>query len=101
MFILQADAEVYTGFMADSSLSDTHPDIEALQVRLLREAGLVKRAGMAAHLTDDVIAMSRRAIQRLHPEWSDLEVRLFWAEVHYGKELADRVRAYLRERGEL
>jgi K+-transporting ATPase A subunit len=41
------------------------------------------------------------AIQRLHPDWSELEVKLEWARVHYGEELASRVRAYLAARGRI
>lgn len=37
-------------------------------------------------------------IARAHPELRALEVKLYWAEIHYGKALIDRVRAYLRAR---
>jgi len=36
-----------------------------------------------------------------HPELNELKVKLMFAEVHYGKELATRVREYSRKRGEL
>ncbi len=76
-------------------LSDTAFKVEEEQIRLLREAGPKRRAALAATLTTNAVAASRGAILRLHPTWSEREVNLYWAEVHYGKELADRVRAYL------
>jgi hypothetical protein len=81
--------------MKMSVLSDTDPKMAAKQIELLRAAGPARRAAIAAAMTSTVIRASRRAIQRMHPEWSELEVNLFWAEVHYGKGLANRVRAYL------
>ena len=80
-------------------MSDTSPKMAAKQIELLRKAGPARRSALGAAMTSDVIRSSRRAIQRLHPEWSELEVNLFWSEVHYGKELTDRVRAYLAARG--
>jgi hypothetical protein len=49
---------------------------------------------MSAH----IVKLSRDAIQRVHPGWSELEVSLFWIELHYGQELAARVRSYLSRR---
>ena len=78
--------------------SDTHPDMLLKQIELLRQAGMLRRSTIMLTMTDDIIRLSRRAIQQLHPDWSELEVKLFWAEVHYGKNLADRVRKYLSDR---
>ncbi len=81
-----------------SPLSDTHPEIQRKQIELLRQAGPLRRSTLALTLTDDVIRLSRSAIQKQHPDWSEQEVKLFWVEVHYGKDLADRVRKYLADR---
>ncbi len=81
-----------------SFLSDTDVKMAAKQIELLRAAGPARRAAIAAAMTNAVIRTSRRAIQRMHPDWSELEVNLFWVEVHYGRGLADRVRAYLANR---
>jgi len=75
--------------------------MEQVQIELLRRAGPNRRAALALAMTTTAIKISRRAIQRLHPDWSEMEVKLFWAEVHYGKELADKVRQYLAARGRL
>ena len=78
--------------------SDTHPEAAAVQLALLRRAGVGGRLALTLRLSNAMIAASRRAIRKRHPELSEQEVRLLWAELHYGKELTDRVRAYLAKR---
>ena len=78
--------------------SDTHPAMAAKQLELLRAAGPARRAGLALRLSGSLIHASRQTLARLHPELDDEGVRLLWAEHHYGKELADRVRAHLAAR---
>ena len=79
-------------------LTDTDPRMLEMQIELLRRAGPARRAAIALSMTTTAIKLSRAAIQRIHPDWSEQEVALMWAEVHYGKELIDRVRAYLAKR---
>lgn len=75
--------------------SDTSPAMAAKQLELLRAAGPARRAGLALRLSGGLIELSRRTIARLHPELDDEGVRLLWAEHHYGRDLADRVRRHL------
>ena len=77
---------------------DTHLSAERVQIDLLRSAGTAKRAAIALAMTTAAVKLSRRAIQRIHPDWSEQEINLLWLEVHYGKDLADRVRADLAAR---
>ena len=78
--------------------SDTPPAIEAIQLDLLRRAGTARRAALALNLSRAAIRASRRAIARRHPELDEQGVLLRWAELHYGEELAGRVRRYLASR---
>lgn len=41
------------------------------------------------------MSLSRRAIRTRHPDWSEQEVLLEFVAVHYGRELAERVRNHL------
>jgi hypothetical protein len=77
---------------------DTHPDAERVQIELLRKATPAQRAQLALSLSETTIKLARRAIRRANPDASEEEVGLIFVEVHYGKELADRVRAYLAKR---
>lgn len=81
-----------------SEPSDTHPEAARVQLELLRKAGTRGRLALTLRLSNAMITASRRAIRKRHPELSEEEVRLLWAELHYGKELADRVRAHLAKR---
>lgn len=78
--------------------SDTHPDAQAVQLDLLRKAGVRGRATLALRLSQSMIAASRRAIRRRHPELSEPEVLLKWVELHYGAKLGAAVREDLRRR---
>ncbi len=79
-------------------LSDTPPDIEQLQIELLRQKTVTERMALAGNLTHFVIQLSRQAIARQHPEWTQRQVDLEWVEVHYGRELAESLRADLESR---
>lgn len=81
-----------------SALSDTHPDIGRKQIELLRAAGPARRARIACEMTTWSVAASRRAILQAHPGFSERDVDLLWVEIHYGKDLADKLRAYLAKR---
>lgn len=80
------------------TLSDTHPLMAAKQLELIRALSIERKLELTSAFSWDLIQASRRLISDEHPEWSDLEVKLHWAERHYGTELANRVRAYLEAR---
>ena len=77
---------------------DTDPGAHRIQVELLRKAGNARRAALALAWSQRVIELSRRAIRRRHPEWSERRVRLEFVALHYGPELAEQVRRYLERR---
>jgi hypothetical protein len=70
-------------------------DAELARLRALGPDG---RAAEALRLSTEAIRASRRAIAEAHPHLDERGVLLRWAELHYGQELADRVRAYLAAR---
>lgn len=80
------------------SLTDTHSDAAAVQLDLLRRAGPSRRIGLAMRLSTAAIRASRRAVAQRHPELDEQGQLLRWAELHYGEELAGRVRRYLAAR---
>jgi hypothetical protein len=79
--------------------NDTSPEAEQIQLELLRRATPQERLALALSLSDRVIWLARRAIRRTMPEASEQEVRLKFVAVHYGQDLADRVREHLIQRG--
>jgi hypothetical protein len=77
-------------------VNDTDPRAEGVQIELLRRAGPERRAALAGRLSDEVIRLSRNALCERNPADLDaVELKLRWVELHYGADLAARVRAYL------
>jgi hypothetical protein len=81
-------------------LSDTNSEAEKVQIDLLRKATNAQRLAMALSMTDLAIRLARRAIARANPGLSQQDLDLIYLEVHYGRELADRVREYLKDRSQ-
>jgi hypothetical protein len=77
---------------------DTSIPAERVQVRLLRAAGPARRFEIARALTAAVVELSRAAIRRRYPTFTEREVELKFAELCYGQELARRLRSHLEGR---
>ena len=82
-------------------LSDTTPDADQVQMRLLRSKSPSERLGLALRLSSEVIRASKLAISRVHPQWTEREIGYKFIELHYGRELAEATRRYedLRDHG--
>lgn len=91
----QGRAPVYGGRVG---LDDTHPRVRAVMIERIRAMTHAERFAMAAEMTDFVCDQSMAAIAATMPGATKEEVGLRWCEVHYGKELTDRVRAFLAAR---
>lgn len=78
-----------------SSISDTNPAAEQVQIALLRQAGMARRVELAAELTSFAIEAAYTALRRRYPEANALEIKLLFAEQQYGLALANRLRAAL------
>ena len=80
---------------------DGAPDILFVQTLDIPKPGtreLQCNTKQVSCLTATTITLARRAIARANPGLSPQEVDLKFVELHYGKELASRVRRYLEER---
>lgn len=74
-------------------ISDTSPEIRKKQLEMLRKLSGTQRLQLAVRLTSHVRAASRKAIERLNPTLSPRELEYKFIELHYGRELAEGVRA--------
>lgn len=79
-------------------LDDTHPRVRAVILERIRATSYAERFAMMSDMTDFVCDQSMAAIAATMPGASRDEVGLRFCEVHYGKEVADRVRAFLAAR---
>jgi len=75
--------------------SDPHPDAAWRMIELLRQAPPARRAALALSLSKTAVDLARRALARRMPGRSALEVALAFVALHYGEELARKVRALL------
>jgi hypothetical protein len=80
-----------------SGLSDTDPDSARVQTDLLRAAGTERRLSLALELSRTVIELSRQALRSAHPDLPEPEIEALWVEIHYGRELAEGLRAHRRQ----
>jgi hypothetical protein len=77
---------------------DTHPDAERIQIELLRSASVARRMSLVRSLSRSVIELARRGIARADSRLNEDEVALRFVELHYGRDLAERLRADLERR---
>ncbi len=80
-------------------LDDTDPEADRVQMELFGRATPAKRVHAALSLSAAVIGLARRAIRREHPELSEIEVSLAFADVHYGPDVAADLRRRLEGPG--
>ena len=77
---------------------DTSFEAEKIQISLLRKANIAKRVSIARSLSKTAIRLSRRAIQRANSQLSERELDLIFVALHYGTDLADRLREYFERK---
>jgi hypothetical protein len=80
--------------------SDTRPEMEAIQISLLRQASVAKKISGLRSLSMTILQLSRRAIVRANPGLSEHEMKCKLVEYHYGEELAECFRGYLEKRAQ-
>jgi hypothetical protein len=76
-------------------MHDTSPEADAVVIEALRRMSPAERVAKAMDLSAFTARLSKRAIAKAHPEWTQQEREAFFVELHYGKELADDYRRYL------
>jgi hypothetical protein len=82
--------------------TDTSPEVEKVQVELLRKLSVAERLKLGNKWSKAVMEMTWAALKRANPDATDAELDLIFVETLYGKTLADRLRAYLENKaGEL
>jgi len=74
---------------------DTAPEVEKLQIELIRAASVAGRISLVRSLSQTAMYLSRRAIQRANPSLSERQVDLVFVANHYGQNLAERLGLYL------
>lgn len=81
-----------------SQSPDTSLEAEKIQIELLRKATISRRMSIVRSLSQTVMYLSRRAIKRANPSFTEREVDIAFVANHYGQDLAERLRIYLKQR---
>ena len=74
---------------------DTDQITERILIELIKKKNLKEKLQNALSFSSLIIRLSKRAIKRVNPGKSKLELDLLFLELHYGKPLADKVKTYL------
>jgi hypothetical protein len=77
---------------------DTHPQIEQIQISLLKKQSIAEKFAQVCSLSQTTIQLSKRAIARANHNIDDRQVNLLFISYQYGKDLAVRVDEYLNRR---
>lgn len=79
-------------------MNDTHPDALDHQIDLMRRATRAQRFEAVRSLSATVASLSRRALRRSMPDASEEEIDVAFVALHYGDEVAERVRHHVSGR---
>lgn len=71
--------------------SDTHPKMEALQIRLWQQASPTKKMNMLAQLNASVRMLALTGLRSQYPQATEAELRRKLAGLLLGEELARKV----------
>ena len=72
------------------SLSDTHPEIEAMRIRGLREMPAWQKLQTLFEMSQFVRMLALEGLRERHPDASEGELRWRLCELLYGRELTER-----------
>jgi hypothetical protein len=71
--------------------SDTHPEMEALQIQLLRQVGPARKMEMLAQLNASARTLALTGLRSRYPQASETELRRRLASLLLGEDLARKV----------
>jgi hypothetical protein len=70
--------------------SDTHIEIEKIQISMIRQESIAKKASRMCSLSQTTLQLSRRAIKRANPTLNEGELDILFVGYLYGSDLAER-----------
>lgn len=85
-----------TNMLAQSK--DTHIEIEKIQISMIRQESIAKKASRMCSLSQTTRQLSRRAIKRANPTLNDGELDRLFVGYLYGSDLANRLDHYLNKK---
>ena len=77
---------------------DTNPEVERVLISLLRKLSTEERLSRVLQFSSSIINLSKRAIARANPNLSDDERNILFVRYHYGDELVNKLKQYLKQK---
>lgn len=77
---------------------DTHIESEKVLISSLREKSVASKFSQIRSLSQLIIGLSKRAIARANKGLNDQQINLLFIDLHYGRELANKVKIQLDKR---
>lgn len=77
---------------------DTNPEVEKVLILLLRNLSTEEKLNRTLQFSTSIINLSKRAIARANPNLSEAERDILFVRFHYGDELADKLREFLKQK---
>lgn len=81
----------------DQALTDTPPEVEQIQIDLLRRAGQARRTQLMLSLSQSMFALSWQNLQKVTPHLSETEQKIKFVELLYGPTLANAFQQFLQQ----
>ncbi len=78
--------------------TDTNPEVERVLISLLRKLSAEEKLNRTLQFSSSIINLSKRVIARANPDLSEVEKNILFVRLHYGNELADKLRKYLNHK---
>ena len=77
-------------------ITDTAAEMDFILIENARKMTVSERLTQMRRLSSLTAQMSKRAIARANPQFTNAEVDVMFVELHYGRELATHYREYLK-----
>lgn len=76
---------------------DTHPEIEKIQISILKKESIAKKFSHVRSLSETTIRLAKRGIARTNKNLNEKQINLLFINYMYGKDMAFKVEKYLEE----
>lgn len=77
-------------------IKDTSPEVEKIQIELLRQAGQTRRTHLMLSLSQSMFELSWTNLQKVNPHLSESEQKIKFVELLYGNSLANTFQKFLQ-----
>lgn len=82
--------------LQSDNINDTNPEVESILIEMLSKLTTSQRIARTLSFSSTILNLSKRAISRANPDKSKTELDLLFVRLHYGNELSDKLKLFLK-----